>query len=129
MIYIITVGANQGYHQVKIYKLQREKLAFLFSNYKGYTFKVMPFGPTKPPIIYNCMMGRLRIEWHALFLETVRKRKVIGSRTVRVNYADEIYLNGTKNFSGSKVIIDYILTWSTNLELILIYFECVCKVF
>ena len=89
----------------------------------------MPFGSIYTPSFYNCMMGELRIEWHALFLETVRKRKVIGSRTVRVTYADEIYLNGTNNVSGSKVIIDYILTWSTDLELILIYFECVCKVF
>ena len=49
--------------------------------------------------------------------------------TVRVTDADGIYLNGIKTISVSKEIIDYILKWSTNLDLILIYFKCVCKVF
>ena len=49
--------------------------------------------------------------------------------TVRTNGADEIYLNDIKNFSGNKGIIDNILTWSNNLDLILIYFEFLCKVF
>ena len=88
----------------------------------------MPFGPMNSPSLYTCMMGELIIEWHALFLETVRNRKFIGGMTVRVTYADEIYLNGIKIFLGSKGIIDDILTWSTNLDFILIYFECVCEV-
>ena len=49
--------------------------------------------------------------------------------TVRVTEANGIYLNGIKTFLGRKGIIDYILKWSTNLDLILIYFKCVCKVF
>ena len=129
MIYTIPVDTKQGYYQVTIYKLHREKLAFFSPNDKNYTFKVMTFGPTNAPIFYTYIMGKLRIEWNALFLETARKRKVIGGMTARVTESDEIYLNGIKNFSGSKVIIDNILTWSTNLDLILIYFECVYKVF
>ena len=49
--------------------------------------------------------------------------------TVRVTDADEIYINEIKNKSSSKGIIYNILKWSTNLDLILIYLECVCKVF
>ena len=49
--------------------------------------------------------------------------------TVRVTDVDEIYINSIKNFSGIKVIIDNIFTWSTNFELILIYFKCVRTVF
>ena len=89
----------------------------------------MPFVPMNTPNFYTCMMGKLIIEWNTLFLEKVRKRKIMGSMIVRVNDADEIYLNGIKIFSASKGIIDDILTWSTNINLILIYFECVCKVF
>ena len=64
-----------------------------------------------------------------LFLDKVRNRKTIGSTKVRVTDADEIYLNGMKNVSGGKGTIDSILPWPTNLDLILIYFECVCKLF
>ena len=46
----------------------------------------------------------------------------------RFTDADEIYLNVIKNISVRKGIIDDILTWSINLDFILIYFEYVCKV-
>ena len=128
MVYIITVDAKQDYQQVTVYKVHRRKIEFFAPNYKKYTFKVTPFDPMNVPSFYTCVMGKLRINWHALFLETVRKRKFIGGMTVRVTDTDEIYLNGIKTFSGIKGIIDDILTRSTNLDLILIYFECVCKV-
>ena len=69
------------------------------------------------------MMVELRVEWHALFLKTVINLKVVSFMTVRVTDAYEIYPNGIKTFSVSKVIIDDMLTWSTNLNLVLIYFE------
>ena len=55
-IYIITADAKQGYHQVIVYKLHRDKLAFFAPNYKKYTFKVIPFGPINAPSFYTCMM-------------------------------------------------------------------------
>ena len=108
------------------YSLQatQGETGFFAHNYKNYTFKVMPFQPMFAPRFYTCMIGKLRIEWHALFLKTVRNIKSIDGMTVRV-----IYLDNIKNFSGIKGIIGNILTWSTNLKLILIYFECECKVF
>ena len=69
------------------------------------------------------MMVELRVEWYALFLKTVINLKVVSFMTVRVTGAYEIYPNGIKTFSVSKVIIDNMLTWSTNLNLVLIYFE------
>ena len=81
------------------------------------------------PRFYTCMMGKLMIKCHTLSLETVINSKVICGMKVRVTDADEIYLNGMKKVSGGKGTIDSILPWPTNLDLILIYFECVCKIF
>ena len=81
------------------------------------------------PRFYTCMMGELRIKLYALFLETLIKMKFISGTTVIVTDTYNIYLNGIKTFSVSKGIIYDILTWSTNIDLILIYFEYVCKVF
>ena len=49
--------------------------------------------------------------------------------TVKVTDTDEIYLNEINTFSVIKSIIDNILTCSTKLDLVLVYYECVCKVF
>ena len=73
VVYIIILDTRQVYHQVTVYKLHRGEIEFS-PNYKKYTFKVMPYGPMNSPIFCTCMMGELRIELHALFLETVRKR-------------------------------------------------------
>ena len=102
MIDIIIVYAKQVYHQITVYKLHRGKLAFLDPNNKKYTFKVRPFGQMSAPGFYTCIMEILRLEWHAVSLETVRKRRVIGSMAVRVTDAYEIYLNGIKTCSKSK---------------------------
>ena len=129
MIYIITVDAKQDYHQVTVYKLHKEKLAFLAPNNKNHTFKVVPFGPMNPPSFYTCIMSKLRIKHHTLFIVTLRKMKVFGSMTVRATNAYKIYLSGIKIFSDSKGITENILIWYINLKLIMIYFKCVCKVF
>ena len=40
-----------------------------------------------------------------------------------------IFLNGIKMTSGTKSIIDDVLIWSNNVETILLYLECVCRIF
>lgn len=55
-IFIITVDARQGYHQVKVRDGDKEKLAFFAPNGKKYTYKVMPFGPMNAPAFYTWMM-------------------------------------------------------------------------
>ena len=128
-VYIITVDARQGYHQVAVRLLDQEKLAFFAPNNKKYTWKVMPFGPTNAPAFYTAMMGAFQGEWEDLFLEQLENMSTIGGDTVTIK-TDGSILIGTKNVrTGSKVIIDDILLWSNNLELILLYFECICQVF
>ena len=45
LIWIITIDAHQGYHQVLVRQVDREKLAFFSPDDQKYCFKVMPFGP------------------------------------------------------------------------------------
>jgi hypothetical protein len=128
-IYIITVDARQGYHQVAVRKLDQEKLAFFAPDGKKYTWKVMPFGPMNAPAFYTAMMGAFKVEWDKLFIQELTKKHTIGNQKV-VLKSDGTTLVGTKTVStGSKVIIDDILIWSNNLEMILLYFECICRVF
>ena len=43
--------------------------------------------------------------------------------------AQEIMIGPRKLISGSKTIIDNILLWCDDQELLLLYFKCVCRVF
>ena len=129
VIWIITVDARQGYHQVSVRQVDREKLAFFAPNYKKYAFKVMPFGPTNAPPFYTCMMHQLRDEWEILFLIRIRIMKFIGGEAIIILENDEITVGGVTLFRGSRVIIDDILLWASNIAVIMLYFECVCEVF
>ena len=42
---------------------------------------------------------------------------------------DKITIGNTLLYRGSRVIIDDILLWASNLQIMLLYFECVCEVF
>jgi len=128
-IWIITVDARQGYHQVSVRRMDREKLAFFAPNHKKYTFKVMPFGPTNAPPFYSCMMHQLKDEWETLFIVRVRSLSSIGGETITIDENDAIIIGGKTLYHGSRVIIDDILLWASNLDIILLYFECVCGIF
>ena len=128
-IWIITVDARQGYHQVSVRKIDREKLAFFAPDHKKYCFKVMPFGPTNAPPFYTCMMHQLRDEWEILFIIRIRAMTTIGGEDIVISDTDEITIAGILLYRGSRVIIDDILLWASNLQIVLLYFECVCEVF
>ena len=128
-IYIITVDARQGYHQVAVRSADKEKLAFFAPNGKKYTYKVMPFGPMNAPAFYTYMMQQFRDEWDALFYLILNEMKELNGQAIKVSPTNEVTLGGTAVQTGSKGIIDDILIWSTALPLVLTYFECVCKVF
>ena len=128
-IFIITVDARQGYHQVKVRESDKDKLAFFAPNGKKYTYKVMPFGPMNAPAYYTFMMQQFRDEWDELFYVTLQNMNAVENKTVAVSATREVRLDGRPTQTGSKGIIDDILIWSTNQSLVLIYFECVCKVF
>ena len=75
------------------------------------------------------MMRNFKDEWDPLFTQTLRSINTLGNTSVSVTETDEIYLDKTKLVSGSRNITDDILLFCSNLDSILIYLECVCKVF
>jgi len=128
-VWIITVDVRQGYHQVSVRRADREKLAFFAPDHKKYCFKVMPFGPTNEPPFYTCMMHQLRDEWEILFVLKIRAMLTIGGELISISDTDEITIGDTLLYQGSKVIIDDILLCASNLQIVLLYFECMCEVF
>lgn len=52
-MYLISLDAVQGYHQIKVCSCDIDKLAFFSPNNKKYTFTVMPFGPRNAPTQYT----------------------------------------------------------------------------
>ena len=41
----------------------------------------------------------------------------------------EIYISGSKIISGTRIIINDILSWSSNMKALFVYLECIYKVF
>ena len=131
-MWIITVDAKQGYHQIKVKESDVEKLAFFGPDNRKYAFTVMPFGPVNAPAFYTCMMGNLKSEWDDLFLQSMTKlahtqATLDGKALTMVN--EDIYLDNVKITSGTKSIIDDIIIWSNSVPVIMVYFESVCQVF
>ena len=71
-LYFITVDARQGYHQISVRRIDREKLGFFAPNNKKYCFNVMPFGPMNAPPFYTCVMTVLRSVGILLYLARYR---------------------------------------------------------
>ena len=128
-LYFISLDAKQGYHQILVRKADREKLAFFAPDGHKYTFKVMPFGPTNAPSFYTCMMGDFQEDWNLLFSETISRADSICGKNVDMDRKGAVRMNGTKVEVGSKVIIDDILLYCTNVDILLVYLECVCQTF
>ena len=128
-IFIISLDTCQGYHQVQVRKIDKENPALFTPNNKKYCFCIMQFGPKNVPGFYSDTMRNLKEEWDPLLNQTLRSIDTLGNNSVSVTETDEIYPNKTKLVSGSRTIIDDIILFCSNLDAILIYLECVCKVF
>ena len=128
-ISIISLDARQGYHHVSVREVDREKLAFFAPNDRKYTFNVMPFGPTNAPPFYTAMMKNLKDEWDALFIIAMLDLGTFQQESITISAGKELLIGDKKLISGSKVIIDNILLWCDISKLLLIYFECVCRIF
>ena len=89
----------------------------------------MLFGPMNAPVFYTCTMQDFHAEWKLLFILTIRNTTEIGGEPVCVPDTNDIYVGNRKTYFDSRVIINNIIAYSTNIELVLIYFECICKVF
>ena len=62
-IWIISLDARQGYHQISVQEEDREKLAFFAPDDRKYTFNVLNFGPTNVLPFYTAMMNDFKDEW------------------------------------------------------------------
>ena len=128
-IWIISLDARQGYHQVSVRKADREKLAFFAPDDRKYCFNVMPFGPTNAPPFYTAMMKDLKEEWDSLFMIRALAMKKLEGKIITITAADVIMVGNSAITWGSKIIIDDILLWCEHTYLLLVYFQCVCAVF
>ena len=64
-----------------------------------------------------------------IFTQTLHSINTLGKNAVSFTETDNICPNKTKLVSGSRTIIDYMFLFCSNIYAILIYLECVCKVF
>ena len=128
-MFFISLDAKQGYHQIRVKEIDQPKLAFFAPNGKKYTFTVMPFGPTNAPSFYTCMMNDFKTDWTLLFFEIIKQMDTIEGSTIEVLPNDDIIISGARIVIGSKIIIDDILLYSTHQALLLIYLDCICKIF
>ena len=123
-MYIITVDVKQGYHQVKVWSCDVEKLAFFAPNHKKYAFKVVHFGPVNAPVFYTYMMGNFWVEWDDLFIEFMTTLATsslkLDDKIVSIS-GDTTFPNKQKITSGTRSIIDDILIWSSNIPSIILY--------
>ena len=55
-IWFISLDVRQGYHQISVRKIDREKLTFFNPDDLKYCFNVMSFEPTNAPPFYTAMM-------------------------------------------------------------------------
>ena len=66
-IYFISLDAAQGYNQIAVRKIDRDKLAFFRpDNFKS-TYNVMPFGPVNAPTFYTMVTRVIQDEATQLF--------------------------------------------------------------
>ena len=64
-----------------------------------------------------------------LVIETVFKIGTHINKQVTITETDEVFIEDKNQISGSRTIINDILLLWYNLRAILVYLECVCKVF
>ena len=62
-----SIDCTQGYHQIRVWWRDQEKLAFFAPDGKKYTYTVLPFGPVNAPPLYTAMIRRFQAEWMHLF--------------------------------------------------------------
>ena len=104
-------------------------MAFFSPDGWKYTFKVMTFGPTNAPAFYSFIMKNMKDEWDGLFFERLQELSFVGGETVFISATMEIYIGKNKIVSGTKIVIDDIILWSSNVCALFVYLECICTVF
>ena len=108
-IWILSLDARQGYHQIPVCHFNREKIALFAPDKQRYTFLVVPFGTIYAPGLYSAMMKSFKDEWDMLFIETLRKIGILINEQVTVTETNEVYIRYKKTISGYRTIMDDIL--------------------
>ena len=75
------------------------------------------------------MMKNMKEEWDTLFHSRLHELGQLNGQAVIVSIAMEVYISEKKLVFGTKIIIDDILLWYSNVDALLIYFECNCRIF
>jgi hypothetical protein len=109
LLWFISLDCRQGFHQISIRESDQEKTAFFTPEGDKECFTVMLFGPMNGPATYTAMMFELKGEWLSLFCERHPEHHVI--------------------VADNRIIIDDILNWCTDPEVLVDLFECICIVF
>ena len=89
----------------------------------------MLFGPTNSPGFYSAMVRNLKEEWDNIFTERLQELIHLEGDAVTVSITTEVNIGNKKLIFGTKIIIDDILLWCSNVNALLIYSECVCEIF
>ena len=66
-IWFISVDSAQGYHQIRVWACDKDKLAFFAPDDEKYTWEVIPFGPTNTPTFFTVKTRVMQREAMALF--------------------------------------------------------------
>ena len=120
-IWIISLGARQGYHQIAVRQSGHEKLAFFAPDDRKYTFNMMLFGSTNAPLFCTAMMKDMKDEWDKLFVLRLMTSKTFDGKDIRLSAAEVVTIDGKSLIYGIKTIIDNILLWCDMKNLSLLY--------
>ena len=97
------MDAISGYNQIKVAKSSQDKLAFAGPRCTKYTWKVMTFGPVNGPVIFVVFIHDLDTTWKA------------HAETKGIVFNDA---------SGTRIIVDDILSWVPTFEDFITYLCC-----
>ena len=102
-IWIISLDARQGCHQVSVRKEDRKKLAFFAPNDRNYCFNIMPFGTTNDPTFYTTRMKDLKDEWDKLFSIRLVDLGNFDDNKIWISTGQEIMIGGKNEFLEQKL--------------------------
>ena len=91
-IWIISLDARQGYHQILFCHVDRDKISFSKPENQKYTFLIIPFDTTNAPGFYSAMMKNFVDKWDMLFIENLRKIGTLFNEQVTVRETDEVFI-------------------------------------
>ena len=72
-IWIINLDTRQGYHQISVRHIKKEKIAFFSIDNQKYKLLVMSFGTSNFPCFYSAMMKIFKDECGMIFIDTLCK--------------------------------------------------------